>query len=102
MAFTKQTMQLLFPKQERRSRRNLLLRLIIGTPTLVVSTTAYYSYQIVRSLVLENIKENAFSKVREVVNKLDEWLAILKAEVATIAASTITGTMDWMPSGFLR
>jgi len=99
MAFTKQIMQLLFPKQERRSRRNLLLRLIIGTTTLVVSTTAYYSYQIVRSLVLENLKENAFSKVQEGVNKLDEWLAVRKAEVATLAASPITGTMDWSVAG---
>ncbi|MGK7902126.1 MAG: ATP-binding protein [Hormoscilla sp.] len=94
-----QPMQLLFPKQERRSRRNLLIRLIIACTTLLVSASAYWSYQLARNLVLENLKENAFSQVQEGVNELDEWLAVRKAEVATIAASPITGTMDWSVAG---
>lgn len=82
-------------KQKGRSRRNQLLRLIIGTTTLVLSTTAYYSYQIVRSLVLDNLKENAFLEVKQGVDEIDGWLATLKDRVETQTNSPLLRTMDW-------
>lgn len=88
-------MQLRHPKQKQRSRRNLLLRLIIGTTTLVVSSTAYYSYQIVRSLVLDNLKENAFLEVKQGVDEIDGWLGTLKDRVETQTNIPLLRTMDW-------
>jgi len=84
--------------QERYSQgwrpRHRSLFLIIGGITLAVSTTAVISYQIVRGLILDNLKQNALLEVRRGRDEIDKWLAIRKAEVETIASSPILRSMN--------
>ncbi|GAA6617802.1 hypothetical protein [Scytonema sp. NUACC26] len=47
------------------------MRLIIGGTTLIVSVSAYYSYQVLRNLILDNLKQNAFLKVQQGVDEID-------------------------------
>ncbi|HLO50989.1 MAG TPA: cache domain-containing protein, partial [Kamptonema sp.] len=85
--------------QERYSQgwrpRQTSVFLIIGGITLAVSTTAVISYQIVRGLILDNLKQNALLEVRRGRNEIDEWLGIRKAEVETIANTPIVRSLNW-------
>ncbi|WP_235006896.1 hypothetical protein [Calothrix rhizosoleniae] len=67
------------------SWRNFVMQLILGGTTLVVSVSAYYSYQVVRNLMLDNLKQNAFLQVQQKVDEIDSWLAILKARMEMLA-----------------
>ncbi|MBR8838670.1 MAG: response regulator [Stigonema ocellatum SAG 48.90 = DSM 106950] len=71
------------------------MRLIIGGTTLVVSVSAYYSYQVLRNLILENLEKNAFLEVQQGVDKIDGWLDTRKAEVQTLASTEVVRSLDW-------
>ncbi len=71
------------------------MRLVIGCTTLVVSVSAYGSYQVVRNLLLNNLKANALLEVQEGVDKIDRWLSNHKAALASSANNPIFRTMDW-------
>jgi PAS domain S-box-containing protein len=75
--------------------RNLLVLLIIGSTTLAVSTTAILSYQVVRELLLGNLKQNALLRVQHEVDEIDNWLVTRKAEIAMLANTPTFRTMDW-------
>lgn len=75
--------------------RSLWIRFLIGGATVLLSTTAYWSYQTVRTLILNNIKENALLEVQQGVNEIDQWLIDRKVEIETIANTTTLQTMDW-------
>jgi signal transduction histidine kinase/DNA-binding NarL/FixJ family response regulator len=75
--------------------QNLVVRLIIGGTTLIVSLCAYYSYQVVRNLLLENLKEKAFLGVKEGTQEIDSWIAKYKAALESSANNPIFRTMDW-------
>ncbi len=77
------------------SQRNLLMRLIIGGTTLVVSVSAYYSYQVVRNLMLDNLKQNALLQVQQRVDEIDSWLATLKAQMEMLANTPTVRSMNW-------
>ena len=75
--------------------RNLLFRLIIGSTTLVVSIFAYWSYQVVRQLMLDSLKASAFAEVRNSANEIDQWLATRKSEISVLASTPTIQTLDW-------
>lgn len=75
--------------------RNLLVLLIIGSTTLAVSTIAILSYQLVRELLLGNLKQNALLKVQHEVDEIDNWLATRKAEIVMLTNTPTFRTMDW-------
>ncbi|MCU0544090.1 MAG: ATP-binding protein [Oscillatoriaceae cyanobacterium Prado104] len=77
------------------SRRNLLMRLAIAGTTLAVSIAAYASYQVVRNLMLDNLKRNAFLEVQQETGKIDRWLGTRMAEVQTIASTQKVRSLDW-------
>ena len=77
------------------SQRRLMARLIIGGTTLGVSICAYYSYQVVRNLMLDNLKQNAFLQVEQRVDEIDSWLATLKAQMEMLAHTPTVSSMDW-------
>ncbi|NJO41715.1 MAG: response regulator [Cyanobacteria bacterium RU_5_0] len=79
----------------KRSPRNLLLRLILGGTTLIVSISAYSSYQVVRNLLLENLKDKALLNVQQGVDEIDTWISTHKAELAASANNFTFRTMDW-------
>ena len=81
--------------QPKNLSRNFWVRIIIGSTTLVVSLTAYFSYQIVRNLILDNLRTKAFLEVQQGVNEIDSWLSHKKASLEAIANNPIFRTMDW-------
>ena len=78
-----------------KSQRSLFMRLLIGGTTLLVSLGAYYSYQVVRNVMLESLKENAFLEVQKGGADIDHWLASLKVHVETLANSTVVKATPW-------
>jgi signal transduction histidine kinase/DNA-binding response OmpR family regulator len=77
------------------AKRNLLMRLVVGGTTVAVSVAAYFSYQVVRSLMLENLKQNAFLSVQQGSNEIDSWLEVRKAEMEMLANSPVLSTVEW-------
>jgi len=82
-------------KALQRTPQNFIERVIIGSTTLAVSVSAYYCYQAVRNLLLENLKQNAFLQVEQSVREIDSWLSTHKAALEAIANSPTFRTMDW-------
>lgn len=81
--------------QKTQAQRNLLMRLVVGGTTVVVSIAAYFSYQVVRNLMLENLKQNAFLSVQQGTNEIDGWLEVRKAEMEMMANSPLLSTLEW-------
>ncbi|HEY9650532.1 MAG TPA: PAS domain S-box protein, partial [Coleofasciculaceae cyanobacterium] len=75
--------------------RHLVMLFAIGGTTLVVGVTALIGYSVVRERILENLKQNALLKVQRKADEIDEWLAIQKTKVETIANSPTVQTKDW-------
>nr|WP_290223712.1 ATP-binding protein [Trichocoleus desertorum] len=71
------------------------MNLLIGATTLIVSLGAYYSYQLVRRVMLESLQQNAFLEVAHGGDDIDRWLATLKVHVETLANTTVVKSMDW-------
>ncbi|MEM1170249.1 MAG: ATP-binding protein [Cyanobacteria bacterium P01_H01_bin.35] len=77
------------------SSRNFMLRLLVGSTTVIVSISAVYSYNVVRNLILDNLKENALLEVQLGVDKIDQWLVTRKVETSTTANTPTFRTMEW-------
>ncbi|NEP45206.1 MAG: hypothetical protein F6K35_40700, partial [Okeania sp. SIO2H7] len=75
--------------------RNLLILLIIGGTTAFISAAALSSYLFVRQLILQNSQDNVLLQVQKGRDEIDKWLATRKAEVETIASSSIVRSLDW-------
>ncbi|NEP03998.1 MAG: hypothetical protein F6K25_04360 [Okeania sp. SIO2G4] len=76
--------------------------MVAGT-TFVVSIAAFYSYQVVRELILDNLKKNALLEMQRGADNIDQWLASKKIEAYTSANSPTFRTMDWsMVRPFLK
>ena len=61
----------------------------------MVGLGAYSSYQVVRNVMLESLKKNAFLEVQQGGDDLDHWLAVLKLHVETLANTAVVKSMDW-------
>ncbi len=72
-----------------------LARIIIAGTTIVVSVAAYFSYQTVRNIVLDNLKSNALFEVKGGVDDVDGWLATLKARLDILANTAPVQSLDW-------
>ena len=75
-------------------QRNFLMRLLIGSTTLIVSLGAYSSYQVVRHVMLESLKKNAFLEVQQGRDDLEHWLTTLKVHTETVANTATVKSMD--------
>jgi len=83
-------------KKVSESQRNLLMRLLIGGTTLIVSLGAYSSYHVVRNVMLESLKKNAFLEMQQGGDDIDRWLANLKVHVETLANTATVKSMNWL------
>lgn len=77
------------------SSRNLLIRFILGGTTLIVSISAYFSYQAARKITLEELRGSAFLEVQRGVDEIEEWLHVRKVEVQTLAQTSTVRSLDW-------
>jgi hypothetical protein len=77
------------------SSRNLLIRFILGGTTLIVSISAFFSYQAARKITLEDLRWRAFLEAQRGVNEIEEWLHVRKVEVQTLAQTSTVRSLDW-------
>ncbi|MEH2129016.1 sensor histidine kinase [Nostoc sp.] len=75
--------------------RNLLLLSIVVILSISISATAITSYKIVKGLLLDSLKEQALLKTRQGQDDIDNWLAIRKTEIKTLANSVVVRSLDW-------
>ena len=87
------------PAQQRRQPRKLAVLFILAGTTLAVGAIALASYQVVRQLILQQLREKALLEVQQGINEIDRWLVTRKAEVETIANTPVVGSLDWEVSG---
>jgi two-component system, NtrC family, sensor kinase len=69
--------------------------LVILCTTLIAAGIAIAGYHLVRSTLLENIKQNALLEVKREADDIDRWLAIRLAEIQAIASNPTVRTLDW-------
>ncbi|WP_017717075.1 sensor histidine kinase [Kamptonema formosum] len=87
------------PHQLRWQPRNIAVLFILAGTTLAVGALALASYQVVRELILQQLREKALLEVQQGINEIDRWLATRKAEVETLANTPVVGSLDWEVSG---
>lgn len=75
--------------------RNLLLLSIVVILSISISVTAITSYNIVKGLLLDSLKQQALLKTRQGQDDIDLWLAIRKTEIKTLANSLVVRSLDW-------
>ncbi|MFN6462860.1 MAG: ATP-binding protein [Nostoc sp. DedVER02] len=83
------------PDRENHSSRNLLIRFIIGGTTVIVSISAYFSYQAARNLMLKDLRHSAFLEVQRGGAEIEEWLHVRQVEVQTLANTSTVGSLNW-------
>ncbi|MDZ8221502.1 sensor histidine kinase [Nostoc sp. ChiVER01] len=74
--------------------RNLLLLSIVVILSISISATAITSYNIVKGLLLDSLKEQALLKTSQGQDDIDNWLAIRKTEIKTLANSLVVRSLD--------
>ncbi|NES01484.1 MAG: response regulator [Okeania sp. SIO2F4] len=82
-------------RKDENSSHNFILRLLVGSTTVIVSISAFYSYKVVQDLILDNLKENALLEVKLGADKIDRWLASRKVETRTTGNTPTFQTMNW-------
>ncbi|MDZ7954365.1 sensor histidine kinase [Nostoc sp. DedQUE09] len=75
--------------------RNLVLLSIVVILSISISATAITSYKIVKGLLLDSLKEQALLKTLQGEDDIDNWLAIRKTEIKTLANSAVVRSLDW-------
>ncbi|MEH1939560.1 MAG: ATP-binding protein [Nostoc sp.] len=81
--------------RENHPSRNLLIRFIIGGTTLVVSISAYFSYQAARNVMLKDLRHSAFLEVQRGGAEIEEWLHVRQVEVQTLANTSTVRSLNW-------
>jgi len=62
--------------------------------TIGVGITAYFSYQTIRGLILDLLKENAVAQVKNQGHKVDDWLGRAKVRLDALASTETVKTLD--------
>ncbi|MEH2022233.1 sensor histidine kinase [Nostoc sp.] len=75
--------------------RNFLLLSIVVILSISISVTAITSYKIVKGLLLDSLKEQVLLKTHQGEDEIDNWLAIRKTEIKTLANSLVVRSLDW-------
>ncbi|MFN6481781.1 MULTISPECIES: ATP-binding protein [unclassified Nostoc] len=75
--------------------RNLLLLSIVVIMSISISATAITSYNIIKGLLLDSLKEQVLLKTHQGQGDIDNWLAIRKTEIKSLANSFVVRSLDW-------
>ncbi|MCC5607130.1 response regulator [Nostoc sp. CHAB 5834] len=81
--------------RESHPSRNLLIRFILGGTTLIVSISAYCSYQATRNMMLKDLRQSAFLEVQKGGAEIEEWLHVRQVEVQTLANTSTVRSLNW-------
>jgi two-component system, NtrC family, sensor kinase len=76
--------------------RNLMIPLMLMGTTFTFGAIAIASYHMVRELIVEQLKEKALLEVRRGADDIDQWLAIQRTEVQTLANTPIVRSLNWL------
>lgn len=87
------------PQLWRRPRRKLATFLVVGSSILTVGAVAFASYWVVRSIILDTLKNKALLTVQNAGQEIDTWLAGRLGEVQTLASSYDVRSMNWDVAG---
>ncbi|MBE9028377.1 response regulator [filamentous cyanobacterium LEGE 11480] len=79
--------------------RNYFSRPLIVSIILLVSVTGIISHQVVRRAILQNIQTNAKLRVESGTAKIDQWLALKRSNVETLANTPAARSMAWPTFG---
>ena len=88
--------QYLFQQNKARAiaRNSLVIPMLLGT-TFAVGTIALTSYQILRGIILEEVKNRVLLEVRRGTDEIDEWLKVREAEVTMLANTATVRSLNW-------
>ncbi|MGC9503695.1 response regulator [Baaleninema sp.] len=75
--------------------RHLLVYLMLGSLAVGVSLTAWLSYQVVRELLLDHLKQSASTALQEGVNEIDDWFTTQKTYIEAISSTPTARSLDW-------
>ncbi|MEH2324589.1 MAG: ATP-binding protein [Nostoc sp.] len=81
--------------RENHPSRNLLIRFILGSTTLIVSISAYFSYQAARNMMLKDLRQSAFLEVQRGGAEIQQWLYVRQVEVETLANTSTVRSLNW-------
>ncbi|MGF2037036.1 MAG: ATP-binding protein [Nostoc sp. CmiVER01] len=81
--------------RESHPSQNLLIRFILGGTTLIVSISAYFSYQAARNMMLKDLRHSAFLEVQRGGAEIEEWLHVRQVEVQTLANTSTVRSLNW-------
>ncbi|MEH2256757.1 MAG: hypothetical protein V7K60_11230 [Nostoc sp.] len=62
--------------------------------SISISATAITSYNIVKGLLLDSIKEEALLRTHQGQDDIENWLTIRKTEIKTLANSVVVRSLD--------
>ena len=83
------------PVSLKKSFQRWINRSLVISVALGMGLTSYWSYRIVRGLLISNIKRNVLLELERRTDRLDQWLIQRKTEVASIANTPSLRSMDW-------
>lgn len=75
------------------ARKSLVIPMLLGT-TIAVGTIALTSYQILRGIILEEVKNRVLLEVRRGTDEIDEWLKVRFSEVTMLANTTTVRSLN--------
>ncbi|MEP0918931.1 ATP-binding protein [Leptolyngbya sp. DQ-M1] len=73
----------------------IISTLLVGGSIVTIGATAFGSYWVVRSLILNTLKNNALLKVEKAGSDIDTWLAQQLGSVEALANSYEIRSMNW-------
>ncbi|MBD2776471.1 sensor histidine kinase [Iningainema tapete] len=76
-------------------RRSLLLLIIVITLSIGIGATTITSYNVLKELLLQSLKQQALLKAEQGRDEIDQWLALRKTEIKTLANSPLARSIDW-------
>ncbi|AFY66554.1 hybrid sensor histidine kinase/response regulator [Geitlerinema sp. PCC 7407] len=74
--------------------RRQITRLTLGLFSVVIGLAAYGSYQVVRNLMLDSLKQNAFLEVEQGSQTVERWLVVLLEDMESLAQILTTRPLD--------
>ncbi|MGL5059918.1 MAG: sensor histidine kinase [Microcoleus sp.] len=81
-------------QQSKPNRQAVFVPILAGITLAIIAVTSI-SYQLVRQIILQEIRENVLLKVQQSTGAIDDWLETRQAEIETIASTPIVRSLKW-------
>ena len=71
------------------------MSLVVITLSIGIGATAITSYNILKEMLLQSLKQQALLKAEQGRADIDQWLSLRKTEIKTLANSPVARSIDW-------